>query len=117
MTAMALSLRSKTAAFALQYDDVVSEFRRNPEATRRFTVQMPFLHKRDNSAAKYHRVWHTHPLPLHLLKNRDPQIILQGNPESVRSRHGLMPMFQAPVAGARNALPCFAELVRGSTEH
>ena len=34
MTAMALPLRRKTAAFALQYDHVVHKFRRNPEVSR-----------------------------------------------------------------------------------
>lgn len=53
---IALFSRHKAPAFALQDHLVIDELRRNPEVPRRFTMPAPLLHKRDNSAAKLHRM-------------------------------------------------------------
>ena len=56
IAAMALALRHKPAALALQNHHVVHEFRRNPEVTRGLAMAVAFRHKRNNSAAKLHRM-------------------------------------------------------------
>ena len=74
IAAMALALRHQPAAFALQDHHVIHEFRRNPEVTRGLSMPVPLLYKGDNSAAKLHRMWFTHPIPHHLLNARESHI-------------------------------------------
>ena len=74
IAAMALALRHKPAAFALQDHHVIHKFRRNPEVTRGLSMPVPLLDKADNATAKFHRMWFAHPIPLHLLNTRESHI-------------------------------------------
>ena len=66
---VALSLRQKAPALALQDYHVVHETRRHTKVPRRHSMPMPFLNKRDNPAAKFHRMCSSHSDPLHLARS------------------------------------------------
>ena len=74
IAAVALPLRHQPTAFTLQDHHVIHEFRRNPEVPRCLTMSVTLLNKGDNPAAKFHRMWSAHPIPLHLLKVRESHI-------------------------------------------
>src|SRR5210317_1629456 len=59
-TAIALGAGFQPARLALQDHHVVNEFHRNPEPRRGCAVRMPFLHKRNNTFTKCHRMWFAH---------------------------------------------------------
>lgn len=71
---IALRFRRKTAALALQDHHVIHEPRRHPKMTRRLSMSVPFLDKRNDPAPKLYRMWLAHSYPLHLagLPNHNP---------------------------------------------
>jgi len=58
--AIPLRLRQKRSRFAPQFDQVVHEFRRHPEMTRRLAVSMAFIDKRDNTRSQLYWMWLAH---------------------------------------------------------
>lgn len=57
---ISLTLRRKAARVPAQLDHVVHKFRRNTKMTRRRTVRMTIIDKRDNTFPHLYRMWLTH---------------------------------------------------------
>src|SRR6056297_684100 len=64
--AISLSARLQPACLAFQNHHVVHELHRNPKPRGRSSVRMPFLHKRDDTLTKCHRMWLAHLKPPYL---------------------------------------------------
>ena len=63
---IALCLRHKATALALQDHHVVHEARRNPKVPRGLSKAMTFRKEGGDTAAKFHRMWLAHSNPLYL---------------------------------------------------
>ena len=71
---VALPLRGKPAALALQDHHVVHEPWGHPKVPRRLSMSVPFLDKRNDPAPQLYRMWLAHLDPLHLARpgNHNP---------------------------------------------
>ena len=75
---VALSLRQKAPAVALQDHHVIDEPRRHAEVPRRLSMPMTFFNKGDHSTAYFHRMWLTHSNPQYLVRSENHKTLKKG---------------------------------------